>query len=89
MSEEHRSHEHHREIHYTVDTKPQETNSRSLTPYEIMQNAGVDPKTHYLVLILEHGEKSYKDDPEAEIEMKDCMEFFTNKIGPTPVSWRS
>lgn len=51
---------HDREIHYTVDNEPQSTTSRTLTPKQILTNAGIDASTHYLVQIVGHERISYQ-----------------------------
>ncbi len=71
---------------YTVDGEAQTTTEHILTPIAIMKNAGVDPNTHYLVQMIGNTRKSYQDNPNEEIHMHNHMVFFTNAIGPTPVS---
>lgn len=73
-------------FHYEVDGEAQTTAEHILTPVQIMQNAGVDPKTHYLVQMIGKERKSYKDNPTEPIHMHNKMEFFTNALEPTPVS---
>ena len=73
-------------FHYTVDGEAQETSQHVLTPIAIMKDAGVEPSTHYLVQMIGHDKKSYQDNPNEEIHMHNHMVFFTNAIGPTPVS---
>ena len=81
----HKGHEHW--IHYKIDDEPESTLKSILTPVEIMNDAGIDPKTNYLEqLVHGHGPISYKDKPEEPIEMKDGMRFITKPIGPMPVS---
>lgn len=76
-------------IHYTVDGEPQETTEQELTPRQILQHAGVDPATHYLVEIKSHHEHiSYEGRPDVEIPMHEHphMRFVSVCTGPTPVS---
>ena len=73
-------------IHYKVDDEPETTDQTELTPVQIMAGAGLDPLTHYLVLIHGNDETSYKDDPEKKITMKNGMKFITRPTGPMPVS---
>lgn len=83
----HQLHCHPKVIHYTVDKEPQETTKHKLTAEHIMKQAGVDPKTHYLIRLKPHGgEVSYKGHPETVIHLHDCMQFITASLGPTPVS---
>jgi hypothetical protein len=74
-------------IHYKIDDEPESTLAKSLTPVQIMTDAGIDPKTNYLEQIVSgHDFISYKDRPEEPIEMKNGMRFITKPIGPMPVS---
>jgi hypothetical protein len=83
----HHVHCHPKVIHYTVDGEAQETTKHKLTAEEIMKKAGVDPKTHYLILLKPHGgEVSYKGHPETIIHLHEGMKFITASLGPTPVS---
>lgn len=70
---------------YTVDGKPQSTTQHELTPNQILQNAGIDPATHYLVQIIGREKKSYQgnNDP---IHMHEHMVFISVSTNPTPVS---
>ena len=83
-AEDDRGHGH--EFRFTVDGESLTTMSRELTPIEILDLAGVDPKTHYLVEIEGHRQISYKDDPEKGIHMRDGLDFISVSTGPTPVS---
>jgi hypothetical protein len=87
-SEEEQVHknEEHPVFNYTVDGETQTTTEHVMTPINIMSKAGVDPNTHYLVQMIGTNKKSYKDNPNEEIHMHNHMTFFTNDIGPTPVS---
>ena len=49
-------------------------------------NAGIDPATHYLVQIVGHTQKSYKDTPNEPIHMHEHMKFVSVFTGCTPVS---
>jgi len=73
-------------VHYMVDDEPESTDEKFLTPVDIMREAGVDPESNYLVDITGNHEKSYKDEPQKKIHMKDGMKFVTRPIGPMPVS---
>jgi hypothetical protein len=50
-----------------VDKEPQETTKHKLTAEQIMKQAGVDPKTHYLIRLKPHGGEVLKGHPEAVI----------------------
>lgn len=73
-------------IHYTVNDEPQSTTEKELTPIQIMQSAGVDPETNYLIEIKGHQQVSYKDKPTEPIKMHNNMKFITNFVGPTQVA---
>lgn len=73
-------------IHYQLDDEPESTIAKVLTPTQILSDAGFDPKTNYLEQLIGHNIESYKDNPDAEIEMNDGMRFLTKPIGPMPVS---
>ncbi len=73
-------------IHYLVGDEPQETTQRVLSPREIMSKAGIDPSQNYLVEIVGRERVSFKDKPDAGIEMHDGQRFVTVFCGPVPVS---
>ncbi|HKS06044.1 MAG TPA: hypothetical protein VJR92_06995 [Gemmatimonadaceae bacterium] len=74
-------------IDYVVDDEPESTTEKTLTPVQIMSNAGIDPNANYLEqLVHGHDNVSYKDKPNEEIKMKHGMRFITKPIGPMPVS---
>ena len=75
-----------RVIEYTVDDEPQSTTKHTLTPKEILHNAGIDPATHYLVQIIGNKQESYKDKPDEPIHMHQHMKFVSVSTGSTPVS---
>ena len=71
---------------YTVDDEPHSTTEHTLTPTEILSNAGIDPAKHYLVQIVGNTQKSYKDTPNEPIHMHEHMKFVSVFTGSTPVS---
>jgi hypothetical protein len=73
-------------IHYTVADEPQTTTERTLTPRQIMSNAGINPDENYLVEILGRERKSYQDKPNDPIHMHEGQKFVAVFIGPVPVS---
>lgn len=73
-------------IEYKVDDEPQTTTGRVLTPTQILQNARIDPNSHYLVQLEGKHQISYKDDPNEEIHMHEGMTFISVSTAPTPVS---
>lgn len=82
-NDDHKKHEH--VIHYMVNGEHESTTEEVLTPRAIMTKAGIDPEENYLELLSPHPE-SYKDRPDALIEMHDGMRFITKPTGPMPVS---
>jgi hypothetical protein len=86
MAENGANKEHEHFIHYKLDDEPESTIAKILTPTQIMTDAGFDAKTNYLEQVIGHELKSYKDDPNVPIEMKDGMRFITKPVGPMPVS---
>ena len=73
-------------FNYTVDGEPQTTQSHELTPTQILQQAGIDPATHYLVEIQGDHQVSFKDEPAKVIHMHQHMKFVSVFTGDTPVS---
>ncbi len=71
---------------YTVDDETQTTTEHELTPVQIMQTAGIDPASHYLVQIEGNHRKSYQDNPNEPIHMHQHMRFVSISTEPTPVS---
>jgi hypothetical protein len=73
---------------YDMDNEPETTDAKEMTPVAIMEAAGVDPKKHYLMQVLENGDQiKYKDNPEQPIKMR-CprMKFFSVLNGPCEFS---
>ena len=75
-----------KKIDYTVDGEPQQTTERTLTPRQIIINAGLDPSERYLVEIQGKQQKSYKDAMDEPIHMHEKQTFVTVFSGPTPVA---
>ena len=73
-------------FNYTVDDEPQATTAHELTPTQILNNAGVDPATHYLVQLQGNHRESYQNRPDVVIHMHQHMKFISVSTGPTPVS---
>ncbi len=82
MSKEEAQHE----IDFTVNGDPFSTTEKVLTPVKIMQLAGVDPATNYLVQLHGQSQESYQGEPNKEIHMHPKMELITLFTGPTPVA---
>lgn len=79
---------HHREIHFTVDGEPEETEQRVMTADEIISIFGrKDPAANYLVRIEGgHREESYQNRGSEPIKLHNGMNFQIVSLGPTPVS---
>ncbi len=73
---------------FTVDDEPFSTHEHILTPTQILQIAGIDPATHYLVEIRGNHQESYKDKPNEPIHMHQHAKFVSVFTGSTPVSQR-
>jgi len=71
---------------YTVDDEPQSTSEQNLTPRQILQNAEIDPATHYLVEIKGQHKESYQNKMDEPIQMHQHMKFVSVFNGPTTVS---
>lgn len=71
---------------FTVDGESYSTSEHTRTPAQILQIAGLDPTTHYLVELKNKKQESYKDRMNDSIHMHQKMEFLSVFVGPTPVS---
>ena len=69
---------------FTVDTEPFSTPEHVLTPEQIMAIAGIDPATHYLVLV--NGRHQERLAPGSTVHMHNHMVFVSGSTGPTPTS---
>lgn len=76
----------HKLIEYKVGDEPQTTDKHELAPRAILNQAGYDPETHYLMLIEGHQKDSYKDRPDEPIHLRPHMRFIPISCAPTPVS---
>ncbi len=73
-------------FNYTVDDEPQQTTAHELTPAQILNNAHIDPASHYLVQLEGNHRTSYEGRPNEPIHMHQNMRFISVSIAPTPVS---
>lgn len=71
---------------FTVDDEPFSTHEHTLTPIQILEIAGLDPATHYLVQIQGNHQVSYKDKPNEPIHMHQHAKFVSVFTGDTTVS---
>lgn len=74
-----------REITYFVDGEKQETKERELTVGQILEKAGLDPKTHYLVE-LRGGEQIKLTDLNELVKLHGHEKFISVFTGVTPLS---
>src|ERR1700687_4618112 len=71
-------------IVYFVDNEKQETTDHILTVAQILEKAGLDPKTHYLVEL--RGEHQIKHvDPNEKLHLHEHEKFISVFSGPTPL----
>ena len=73
-------------VHYTVNDEPQSTTEKELTPNQILQKAGIDSATNYLVEIRGKEKISFKDEPNTPIHIHENLKFISVSTGPKPVS---
>jgi hypothetical protein len=74
-----------REITYFVDGEKQETEKRELTVAQILEKAGLDPTTHYLVE-LRGPEQIKLTDSNEVIKLHEHEKFISVFTGVTPLS---
>lgn len=72
-------------IHFTVDGESLETRDHELTPNQILELAGLDPKLRYLTEVKPKDE-SFKGRGTDPIRMVNCMVFISLSCGPTTTS---
>lgn len=73
-------------VQYTLDDEPQSTSEHVLTARQILTNAGLNPELYYLVHIIGHEQKSYRDNPDENIHMHEHIKFISVFVGETNVS---
>ncbi len=73
-------------IDYFVNCEPQHTQEQVLTPKAILEIAGFDPETAYLLLLEGKKQVSYKDKPLESVHLHEHMKFLAISCEPTPVS---
>lgn len=73
-------------VEILVDGEKIDTREHELTARQVLELAGIDPETHYLVKIQGRHQIPYKEDPNAEIHLHEGIEFISVSTGPTPVS---
>ena len=75
-------------FYYDFDDEPETTDLKEMSPNQILEAGGIDPKTHYLVRVNADGSQtSFKEQGDLPIKMK-CprVKFISVLNGPTPVS---
>jgi hypothetical protein len=73
-------------ITFTVDGEPVHTDDPTLTPNQILQLAGVEPATHYLVRVQGRHQESFQGHGDQPIHVHEHEVFLSVSTGPTPVS---
>jgi uncharacterized protein YabE (DUF348 family) len=73
-------------ITFTVNGKTVETTEHTLTVRRILELAGLDPNTHYLVEKHGDGKETEYRDLNADVHVHDKQVFLAFFTGPTPVS---
>ena len=71
---------------FTVDGESFSTTENTLTPVQILEIAGINPDTHYLVQIRGNQQFSYKDEPNTPINISQNAKFIALFTGETTVS---
>jgi hypothetical protein len=74
-----------RELIYFVDEEKQETDKKILRVAQILEKAGLDPKTHYLVE-LRGGQQIKHTDSNEELKLHENEKFISVFTGATPLS---
>lgn len=78
-------HDEHHDIEYFVDNEVQRTDNPDLTVAQILQKAGLDPATHYLIELRGHDQVPLRDINQV-IHIQEKEKFISVFSGPTPVS---
>lgn len=73
-------------VRFTVNDEHYSSDDHTLTPVQIMELAGVDPATNYLVEVKGRHQTSYRDHPNDEVPIHNGDKFVTLYTGGTPVS---
>lgn len=75
-----------RPITFTVDGEPVTTTKEDLTANQILDLAGIDPATSYLVKVSGREQESYQGRGDEEIRLHEHEVFVSVSTGPTPTS---
>jgi len=67
-------------LHYTVDGEEEATTQEEMTPRDILESAGVDPDTHYLVSVGGDRRHEFRDRPDAPISLHEHSKFVSEKL---------
>jgi hypothetical protein len=80
MEHQHQHHHDHSPISYTVDGKPFTAVEHELAAYQILERAGLNSESHYLVLLNGNDpddRRSYREDPDEGIRLHPDMRFIS------------
>ena len=70
----------------SVDGEPVEIPRKDVTPRIILEAAGLDPTTRYLIEKRGHNNVSYKGKTDDDLNVHENQVFLTGRCGPVTVS---
>lgn len=70
----------------TVDGETVGIPRKDVTPRDILEAAGLNPDSRYLVEIKGSNRVSYKGETDEEINVHENQKFVSNRLGNVPVS---
>jgi hypothetical protein len=75
-----------KEVTIELDSEPLTLPKADLTPNEILSEAGLDPATHYLVLVHGRQQDSFQGKGDELIHVHNKETFISLSTGPTTTS---
>jgi hypothetical protein len=74
-------------IEFTIDGERFAAPEHEVTARQLLvEDAHLDPATHYLIWVHGREQTSFETDPDAPIHLHEHQMFITAAVGPTPVS---
>jgi Multiubiquitin len=70
----------------TIDGEEFEVEGRDHSARELLQLAGLDPGTTYLIELRGHEQIPHRDNPDESIKLHNQMRFVSADIGSAPVA---
>lgn len=70
----------------TIDGEEFDVEGREHTARELLQIAGLDPTTTYLIQLKGDDQISYRDNPDEPIKLHNNMQFVSADTGSAPVA---